>query len=147
MKKLEERFNTLGEFEGVACFDAEHALEQFHSRFPKLNINIFYEVLSDGIEKIKRVFKLKYNYYMIVSFKTNMKIQVEIRKDRYTSATIGVIATVLHRAEHSINTHNDQEVYVEQIINEFGNKPSEYTMQDDLGIDITNYNIITVEVD
>ncbi len=147
MNTLEERFDVLGEFEGIACFDTEHAVEQFHNRFPKLSINTFYEVLSDGMEKIKRVFKLKYNHYMIVSFKTNVKIQIEIRKDRYTPKTIGAIATVLHRSEQPKNIHNDQEVYIEQIINEFGNKSSEYTMEDSLGIDITNYNFITVEVD
>ncbi len=147
MSTLEERFDYIGKYEEIDCFDVEHALERFHKRFPDLDENIFHKVLKEGMEKIKRVFKLKYNHYMIVSFKTNVKIQIEIRKDRHNSKTIGAIATVLHRSEQPKNAKNDQDVYVENIMKDFDNNPSEYTRYDGLGVDVTNYNIITVEVD
>jgi len=112
---LQENLVNIGNYNGIECFDSFHAMSQFESRFPNLTKNNFDKVLNDGIKKIFRVFHGELQNYSIESSSTNIKIPLDLKRNRYNhSEIIGLIATTLNRLDHPYNTHEDQSVFVEK---------------------------------
>lgn len=117
-KKLIEKYQVLLNFEGIFIADANHALERFKQRFPKLSINRFYEVLKRGLRKINKRYDLNSisdENFMIVSWKYGFKLPLHIRPDEFDrSKMVGILTTTLDVGEHTFNLYNEIEILVEK---------------------------------
>lgn len=114
---LKERWEKIFQYKNLPIYDAFHVPERLAQRHSRITMQTFFKKLEKGLRKIEKQYSLDYNTYMIISYRTNLKIQLEIRPDRkHDEKAVGVVSTVLDAKKHPFNKYDDIEVYIEQSI-------------------------------
>lgn len=117
-KFLKERWDEIYLYKRkLPIYDACHALEQFQKRFTKkygFDEFVLFKILQDGLKRIERTYSMKCDKYMIISASTCIKVQLDLRPDRFTKKVIGVVATVLDKDDQPKNLQNDKDILVEK---------------------------------
>ncbi len=117
MRVVNEKFDLIGNFSGIAVFDANHAYEEFQRWFPHLSSYDYKKALQQGIDKIKKQAGSGMGNYMVISKTHGLRIPLEIRPDKMMPRkVIGVVPTTLNPRE-VINLRKEIEVFTEKVEN------------------------------
>ena len=111
---MKEHFKLIVDIKGFKVYDVEHAVVRFKERYPNLPESALINTITKGVTKIfkKSGFGVIGNF-LIVSYKYDLRIPLEIRKDKYDDTEfIGAVATVLDPTQVR-NLRNEVEVMVE----------------------------------
>ena len=113
---LKERWEKIYQYKSLSVYDSCHVPERLAERHDNLTYERFLKYLEKGLRKIDKKYDLEFNQYMIISYRTDLKIQLDLRPDRGDRHPVAVVATILDAKKNPFNKHDEIEIYVEKAI-------------------------------
>jgi len=113
---LQEYYKQVFAYKNRKIIDINHSVEQYNKRIGK-TLDIYINTIKKGIDKIISKYKDKTDNYIIVNQEYNFGIQIDWRPDFKEKDNINhaFTATTLGSNELKYYTHNDIEIFVEQL--------------------------------
>ncbi len=105
-------------YKGRVVKDLKHSKSRFHERFPGIPDSKYFDILKKGIDTIMDVFKDNGGKYVVVNKKSNIAIQLDWRKEKFSDSKTnhGFTATTLDYLQHKNMLQYDTKIFVEQLL-------------------------------